>query len=75
MQQKKIFCNQCGKELPVVDGYTGAGVFSVQYDWGYFSDKDGETHSFDLCETCYDKMIEGFLTPVTVNNGNAGSIF
>ena len=27
------------------------GVFRVDYEWGYFSEKDGERHAFDLCET------------------------
>ena len=34
--------------------------------WGYFSKKDGETHSFDLCEECYDKWIGGFQIPVGI---------
>ena len=31
----------------------------------YFSHKDGVTHSFDLCEACYDKLIGTFAIPVT----------
>ena len=45
---KKIICNQCGKEIPVSGGYPREGVFSVDHEWGYFSGKDGERHSFDL---------------------------
>ena len=33
--------------------------------FGYFSNKDGIRHSFDLCEECYDKLIEGFAVEVT----------
>ena len=36
---KKIICNQCGKEIPVVDGYPREGVFSVDQEWGYFPKK------------------------------------
>ena len=25
---------------------------------------DGETHTFDLCEACYDEWIRGFVIPV-----------
>ncbi|MEF9942003.1 MAG: hypothetical protein RSA90_05740 [Lachnospiraceae bacterium] len=60
----KIICNQCGKEILITDGNPEEGVFSVEYKWGYFSNKDGATHAFDLCEECYDKMIEGFLIPL-----------
>ena len=28
-----------------------------------FSKKDGQIHSFDLCEECYDKMIARFRIP------------
>ena len=28
---------------------------------GYPSEKDGECHSFDLCEPCYDKMTAEFV--------------
>lgn len=63
---KKIICNRCGREIQVENGHPTAGVFSVDYQWGYFSDKDGETHRFDLCESCYDEWIKGFLIPVAV---------
>ena len=42
------------------------GVLSVRQKWGYFSDKDGETHSFDLCEKCYDRLISQFKIPVMI---------
>ena len=63
---KKIICNQCGKEIPVVDGYPREGVFSVDQTWGYFSEKDGEHHSFDLCESCYDELLKSFLIPAEI---------
>ncbi len=63
---KKIICNRCGREIQAENGQPTAGVFSVDYQWGYFSEKDGETHRFDLCESCYDELIKEFLIPVTV---------
>ena len=62
----KIVCNQCGKEISVIDGTPREGVFSVDYTWGYFSDKDGEKHSFDLCESCYDKLLSSFQLPADI---------
>ena len=61
---KKIICNKCGKEIPVVNERAEEGVFCVDYTWGYFSEKDGERHTFDLCEDCYDEMIRDFRIPV-----------
>lgn len=62
----KIICNQCGKEIPVVNGQAQEGVFSADVTWGYFSEKDGERHSFELCEECYDAMLKGFQIPAEV---------
>ena len=28
-----------------------------------FSGKDGEIHSFDLCESCYDLLVQEFKIP------------
>lgn len=63
---KKIVCNKCGREISAENGMPREGVFSVDYTWGYFSEKDGEHHSFDLCESCYDEMLRGFLVPAEV---------
>lgn len=63
---KKIICNKCGREIPASGGHAVKGVFSVDYTWGYFSDKDGERHSFDLCESCYDELLRTFLIPAEI---------
>lgn len=57
---KSVVCNQCKKELKVQNGILMEGCFQAEITFGYFSNKDGKKHSFDLCEECYDKMIEGF---------------
>ena len=56
----KIICNQCGKEIPVVKGVAGEDYLSVEKCWGYFSKKDGQTDTFELCEDCYDKLVASF---------------
>ena len=33
---------------------------------GYFSEKDGETHRFCICESCYDRIRAGFQIPVEI---------
>lgn len=61
MKDKKIFCNQCGKEI----------CLSLQEDffhgvkaWGYFSEKDLMQDEFNMCEDCYDRLIRQFQIPV-----------
>ncbi len=66
----KMICNQCGKEIPVVNGQPREGVFSADVTWGYFSEKDGERHSFELCEKCYDALLKGFRIPVEIEDGH-----
>ncbi|MBR1737720.1 MAG: hypothetical protein IJ736_12005 [Firmicutes bacterium] len=62
---EKIYCNLCGEEIKKADG---SDIFedhlSVEKNWGYFSKKDGENHSFDICERCYDKIIGEFKIPI-----------
>ena len=43
-------------------------ILMVEWNWGYFSRKDGEKHSFCLCEKCYDRLRASFLLPVQVEN-------
>ena len=62
---KQVVCNQCGKALKVKNGILMEGVFEGNQRFGYFSNKDGIRHSFDLCEECYDKLIEGFAVEIT----------
>ena len=57
---KKIICNRCGREIQAENGQPTAGVFSVDYQWGYFSEKDNRRDHFDLCESCYDELTRNF---------------
>ena len=60
----KIICNRCGHAYEAQDGLFKADFVTVQKQWGYFSDKDTQIHSFDLCETCYDEICRDFVIPV-----------
>lgn len=59
-----VICNRCKKELKVEKGIVMEGCFCGNTRFGYFSNKDGMEHFFDLCEECYDKMTAGFAIPV-----------
>ena len=67
MKKYSLFCNMCGREIRVEKGIAREGVLSVEQNWGYFSEKDGESHSFDLCEACYDRLTAGFKIPPEKN--------
>lgn len=61
---KTVICNKCKKEIKTKNGMVMEGCFHGQVRFGYFSNKDGREHSFDLCEECYDNLISGFAIPV-----------
>ncbi len=61
-----VFCNCCKKELRLENGIVKEGVYAGNQEFSYFSNKDGEIHSFDLCEDCYDKIIAQFEIPVEI---------
>ena len=59
-------CNMCGKELLIENGLLKEGCFHGEQKFGYFSKKDGQNHSFDMCEACYNKFIKMFKIHVEV---------
>ncbi len=59
-------CNGCGRELRMENGILKEDVFEGKKQWGYFSKKDGEIHSFLLCEDCYEDMISKLMIPPVV---------
>lgn len=54
-------CNCCGK---ILGKRNEEDALEVVKEWGYFSGKDLERHSFVLCEACYDRLIGTFVRPV-----------
>ena len=65
-EPRKVTCNQWGRVIVKQNGILREDVCCIQKKWGYFSKKDGEIHSFVLCEACYDRFIKGFQVPVTI---------
>lgn len=60
----KVQCNCCGKDMKVENGFLREGSFHVEYNFGYFSNKDGMRHVWDLCEACYERITKEFVIPV-----------
>lgn len=65
---KKICCNRCKKQFDLEKGIVKEGIFEVKYQWSFFSHKDGQIHSFDLCEQCYEAWVKEFQIPVDVED-------
>ncbi len=60
----EIVCNKCGKNIEKDSFGYFEECLSVEKLWGYKSKRDGVTHSFDICQDCYDSFIAGFSIPV-----------
>ena len=65
MELEQVICNKCGRQLKVENGILKEGCFAADTVFGYFSEKDGVRHLFDLCEECYDRMIKEFAVKVS----------
>ncbi len=61
-------CNMCGKELKIENDILKEDVFNAKKEWGYFSEKDCEIHTFNLCEKCYDELVKSFKLPIVITN-------
>lgn len=53
-------CNCCGRPIPVYPFPDAGEYVEITKKWGYFSGKDGETHCFRVCESCYDAWVATF---------------
>lgn len=60
---QQVICNQCGQELKVENGILREGCFEATAGFGFFSKRDGEKVSFDLCESCFEKLVAQFEVP------------
>ena len=55
MEKNMNRCHCCGNVIEKND------FIRIEKTWGYFSNqKDGQTHRFCVCETCYDAWVRGF---------------
>lgn len=54
-----IYCNHCGEKICSENQRDKVSFVTVRKEWGYFSEeKDGEVHSMDFCEACYDDFVK-----------------
>lgn len=58
-----VICNGCGRKLKVEGGILKEGCFEAKQVFGYFSSLDGKRQRFDLCEACYQKLLERLTIP------------
>ncbi|MDF2820971.1 MAG: ribosomal-protein-alanine acetyltransferase [Clostridiales bacterium] len=64
----EILCNMCGQIVTSqkLGTENSKDYISISKKWGYFSQKDGQTHRIDICEECYDKLVKQFAIPPSI---------
>lgn len=70
-----VICNMCGEKVEKSDNGVIHDYIHAEKEWGYFSDMDGENHSFDLCQNCYKKVIGQFKILPNENDKNRGDCY
>lgn len=63
-------CNCCGRELITKQNVVMEDYITIKKDWGYFSEKDGVTEEFLLCEKCVIRIEKMFAIPAHTYNTN-----
>lgn len=63
---RAVICNGCGRQLKVEKGVLREGCFCAEQIFGYFSSMDGKRISFDLCEECFQKLLDRFAVPAEI---------
>lgn len=63
IKKEVLICNCCGQTIIPTDESDRTSFLNVRQTWGYFSKWDGSTHSFQICEKCYEKMIQSWCYP------------
>lgn len=64
-------CNRCGNTTRFGD--ENSEYVECVGHWGYYSNnKDMSTHTFRLCDACYEHLRAEFVVPVTIEDSRAG---
>jgi len=54
----EIVCNICAKKIPKNEFGYFEDFLEINKTWNYHSPFDSETHAFDICLSCYKKILD-----------------
>lgn len=57
----EIFCDCCGKSCTISEPVVEHEYASIEAIWGYFSNQDGKQYNIEICEDCFNDVLE-FIT-------------
>jgi hypothetical protein len=57
----RIYCDVCGQSCTKGDednGWTDHEYAIIEATWGYFSHQDGTQYNIEICEHCFNEVLE-----------------
>ena len=54
----KIYCDSCGQDCTVTEPVDEYEYAELSATWGYFSNQDGLQYDIQICETCFNEVID-----------------
>ena len=57
----KIYCDVCGECCTKGDeenGWTDHEYATIDATWGYWSNQDGTQYNIEMCENCFNEVLE-----------------
>lgn len=66
--EKNTVCNMCGRKIEFEGEIPREDYITVHKKWGYFSNKDGKTCRYIMCEKCSDELIKRFAVPAEITD-------
>ena len=53
----EVICNYCGNKIDTDSLGYRKDYIHIEKRWGYNSEKDGDFTEIDICEKCFDKIL------------------
>lgn len=54
----KIFCDCCGQSCTTTSPIIEHEYATIEATWGYFSNQDGIQYNIEICENCFNEIVE-----------------
>lgn len=54
----KILCDSCGQDCTITEPVNEHEYAELTATWGYFSNQDGLQYDIQICETCFNEVVD-----------------
>ena len=53
-----IYCDACGKNCSIIEPTHEHEYAKIEATWGYFSEQDGTRYDIEICESCFNEVLD-----------------